>query len=143
MPAAKGGWYNLYDNSHLDGGREHNINVTMENIPVYVKAGSILPMSHDKQYTGDLKDEPIEIAIYTGNDGEFSLYEDEGDNYNYEKGACSTIDMKWNDKSRTLEIASRKGSYPGMSKNRKFNITINGQPARTIDYNGNKTTLKL
>lgn len=143
LPAAKGGWYDLYDNSHLDGGREHNINVTMENIPVYVKAGSILPMSHDKQYTGDLKDEPLEIAIYTGNDGEFSLYEDEGDNYNYENGACSTIDMKWNDKSRTLEIASRKGSYPGMNKNRKFNITVNDQPSRTIDYNGNKTTLKL
>ncbi len=100
-------------------------------------------MSHDKQYTGDLKDEPIEIAIYAETTESSRSMKTKATTTTTKRGACSTIDMKWNDKSRTLEIASRKGSYPGMSKNRKFNITINGQPARTIDYNGNKTTLKL
>jgi len=143
LPEAEGGWYSMYDGTHREGGCEHEVAVTLENIPVYVKAGSILPLSRGRQYAGAGLDEPMDIAVYGGCDGAFTLYEDEGDNYNYEAGVFSTINMKWDDEARTLEISSRKGGYPGMPERRRFNVLLNGKLMRTVDYTGNRMEIKL
>ena len=96
----------------------------MSNIPLFVKAGSIVPMGKSEQYTGEDPEEVLEIRIYRGTDGQFVLYEDEGDNYNYEQGIYSTIAFSWNDSENLLTIGDRKGSYPGMPEDRKFNVVL-------------------
>ena len=105
---------------------------------MFVRAGSILPMGPEMQYVGEKKWDNLEIRIYPGANGEFTLYEDEGDNYNYEKGVYSTIKFEWNDRTRTLTIANRQGHYPGMLTQRKFTVTFPDGTQRTIDYNGNE-----
>ena len=100
--------------------KETNINTT----PVYVKAGSILPIGPKVQYATEKKWDNLEIRIYEGADGEFTLYEDENDNYNYEKGVYSTISFNWNDTDKTLTIGKRNGEFPGMLAERTFNIVI-------------------
>ena len=89
-----------------------------------MKAGSILPIGPDVQYATEKKWDNLEIRVYPGADGEFLLYEDENDNYNYEKGAYSTISFSWNDKERILIISDRDGKYPGMLNARKFRIVL-------------------
>jgi alpha-D-xyloside xylohydrolase len=93
-------------------------------MPLYVKAGSIVPMGPFQQYTNEKSRDTLEIRIYEGTDGNFTLYEDEGDNYNYEKGKYATIDFAWNDKARTLTIKDRKGSFAGMQQNKTFNVVL-------------------
>lgn len=85
-------------------------------MPIYVKAGSILPIGPEVQYAGEKSWETLEIRVYPGADGDFVLYEDEFDNYNYEKGLYSTITFHWNDARKTLTIGECKGNYPGMLK---------------------------
>ena len=140
-------WYDWYTGKSTKGGQEITCVTQLNTIPLYVRAGSIVPIGPDVQYSSEKPWDDLEIRVYAGADGTFSLYEDEGDNYNYEKGAFSTIDFKWNDKSRTLTIAARKGQYDGMIQNRQFRITLygsNGQSAmRTVKYNGKKTSVKL
>jgi alpha-D-xyloside xylohydrolase len=93
-------------------------------MPLYVKAGSIIPLSPFQQYTNEKKGDALEIRIYEGADGQFTLYEDEGDNYNYEKGKYATIDFVWNNKAHTLTIKDRKGTFPGMLPTRTFNVVL-------------------
>ena len=93
-------------------------------MPVYVKAGSILPFGPAVQYTSEKKWDNLEIRVYPGADADFTLYEDEGDNYNYEKGAFSQIRFHWDDAARTLTIGERKGDYKGMLKKRNFRILV-------------------
>ena len=118
-------------------------------IPLYVKAGSILPIGPKVQYATEKKWDNLEIRVYPGADGEFTLYEDENDNYNYEKGMYSTITFTWDDAKKVLTINDRKGSFPGMLGERKFNIvmvsTNNGAGMDTVKkydkvvtYNGKK-----
>ena len=91
-------------------------------MPLYVRAGSILPLGPFKQYSTEKAEDPLELRIYAGADCEFELYEDENDNYNYEKGVYATIPFRWDEKSKTLFIGKRKGSFPGMLKKRTFHI---------------------
>ena len=95
------------------------------------------------QYTTEKQWNNLEVRIYTGSNGEFTLYEDENDNYNYENGIYSTIAMKWNDRTRTFTIESRKGEFEGMPKERKFNILTTDGITKTVNYNGKKTVVKL
>ena len=99
-----------------------------------------MPIGPDVQYTTEKKWDNLEIRVYAGADGEFTLYEDEFDNYNYEKGAFTTIGFKWDDKAQKLTIGERKGSYDGMLTSRKFNVVIikNGvaAPAKAVSYSG-------
>jgi alpha-D-xyloside xylohydrolase len=95
------------------------------------------------QYTNEKPWDNLDIIVYPGANAEFTLYEDEGDNYNYQKGMYSTISFKWNDKTRTLTIDRRQGEYPGMILNRNFNIKIAGKTAKTIKYNGRRVSVKL
>ncbi|MCD7938969.1 MAG: DUF5110 domain-containing protein [Bacteroides intestinalis] len=92
--------------------------------PLFVKAGSILPLGPQKQYASEETEQPWEIRVYPGADGSYSVYEDEGINYNYEKGQFSTFDLKWNDSDKTLTISDRKGSFAGMKERMDFNIVI-------------------
>ena len=98
----------------------------LDEIPLYIKAGSIIPMGPAIQYATE-KSDPVEIRIYLGADGEFTLYEDENDNYNYEKGIYSTITFNWENEKKELTINDRKGSFPGMLSERKFNIVVVGK----------------
>lgn len=93
-------------------------------MPVYVKAGSIVPWGPSVQYATEKDWDNLEIRIYPGKDATFTLYEDENDNYNYEKGIYSTITFDWNDKDRILTISDRNGAFPGMLKKRTFNVAV-------------------
>ena len=117
-------WIDFWNGQTWEGGQTIQREVPIDIMPVYVRAGSILPWGPAVQYSTEKKWDNLTIRIYPGDDAEFTLYEDEFDNYNYEKGAYSTISMKWNDKERTFTLGNREGNYKGMLKNRKFNLII-------------------
>ena len=117
-------WYDFWTNELFEGGTEQMKTCPINIIPVYVKAGSIVPFGPAVQYSSEKKWDNLEIRVYPGADGDYTLYEDEGDNYNYEKGAYSIIAFHWNDATKTLTIADRKGSFKGMMKNRNFRVVI-------------------
>jgi alpha-D-xyloside xylohydrolase len=136
-------WYDFWTGKAYKGGQNVTITTTFDQVPMFLRAGSILPLGPEMQYVGEKAWDNLELRVYPGADGTFTLYEDEGDNYNYEKGIYSTITFQWNDKARTLTILDRKGDYPGMLKNRKFTIVLPDGNTKTIDYDGNKTEIKL
>ena len=146
-------WWDFWSNEKQQGGQTLNRCVSKEILPVYVKAGSILPFGPKVQYSAEKNWDNLEIRIYPGADGTFTLYEDENDNYNYEKGAYSTIRFHWDDKARRLTIEEREGSFPGMLKSRKFKVVLVGQNSgtgdrpmkggKTISYAGKKKSIKL
>lgn len=136
-------WYDYYTNQCYDGGQELSTLAPLAYAPLYVKAGSIIPLGPDVQYTNEKPWDNLDIIVYPGANGEFTLYEDEGDNYNYEKGLYSTITFKWNDKTGVLTIDKRQGSFPGMLTQRTFNVKIAGTSGKAISYNGKRTTVKL
>ena len=140
-------WYDFETMEQFEGGQEIERTVNIKSIPLYVKAGSILPVGPDVQYSTEKAWDDLEILVYAGADGKFCLYEDEFDNYNYEKGACSTIEFSYNGKSRQLTIGARKGSYDGMLQTRRFRVVLikdgkRSEP-KTVSYKGKKTTIKL
>lgn len=118
----KGNWYDFWTGQRLAGGQTLSAEAPRDRIPLYVRAGSILPMGPELQYVDEKPADPIELRVYRGANGSFSLYEDEGDNYDYEKGAFAEIPMTWNETSQTLIIGNRKGSFPGMLDSRTFQI---------------------
>jgi alpha-D-xyloside xylohydrolase len=117
-------WYDFWTNEMVSGGRKVLREVPIDIIPLYVKAGSILPMGPSVQYASEKKWDNLDLIVYPGAQGKFTLYEDENDNYNYEKGEFSTIDFLWNDKIGRFTIGERKGSFINMIKNRIFRIYI-------------------
>lgn len=117
-------WFDFWTGKKYDGGKKITANAGLETMPLFVKAGSIIPMAKVKQYALESADDELEIRVYAGANGSFSLYEDENDGYDYEKGIYATIDFNWNDAEKTLTIADRKGSFPGMLQKRTFNIVL-------------------
>ncbi|WP_289124663.1 TIM-barrel domain-containing protein [uncultured Bacteroides sp.] len=147
-------WFDFWTGEALNGGQLVTKEVPIDIIPLYVRAGSIVPFGPKVQYSTEKKWNNLEIRIYPGADGEFVLYEDENDNYNYEKGVYSTIKFTWDDANRTLNIADREGTFPGMLKSRKFNIVVvdkeNGTGSaqstkftKSVSYGGKKKSVKL
>ena len=136
-------WYNYWTNELMDGGQTVNIATEFSKIPLFVRAGSIVPLGPDMQYTSEKPWDNLTIAVYPGADADFTLYEDAGDGYKYEKGEYTEIPMKWNDRRRTLTIGARHGSYPGMLSSRTFTVTLPDGTTKSIPYTGRKTTLKL
>ena len=114
-------WYDFWTGESHAGGQTINAAATIDKLPIFVRAGSIIPYGPAIQYAMQTND-PIELRVYRGADGTFTLYEDEGDNYDYEKGEYATIPISWNEAKRTLEIGKRFGGFPGMLKERTFNI---------------------
>jgi len=147
-------WIDFWTGEKLQGGQELTRETPINMTPLYVKAGSILPWGPDVQYASQKDWSTLEIRIYPGADAKFTLYEDEKDNYNYEKGKFSTIAFNWNDAARTLSIGDLKGAFNGMLKNRKFQVVVitpstnaaekgSGKMGKTITYNGKLKTVKL
>ena len=147
-------WFDFWTGEVLNGGQMVTKEVPIDIFPLYVRAGSIVPFGPKVQYSTEKKWNNLEIRIYPGADGEFVLYEDENDNYNYEKGVYSTIKFTWDDANRTLNIADREGTFPGMLKSRKFNIVVvdkeNGTGSaqstkftKSVSYGGKKKSVKL
>ena len=139
-------WYNFWTGELLKGGKEVTVQTQIDQVPMFVRAGSILPLGPEMQYCGEKAWDNLEIRVYPGSNGDFTLYEDEGDNYNYEKGVFTEVPFHWNDNSRTLTIGDRKGQYPGMLQKRTFNIVIvsKGQAeSKTAEYDGKALSIKF
>jgi alpha-D-xyloside xylohydrolase len=118
---ADASWTDFWTGQTTPGGQSVDAAAPIETLPLYVRAGSIIPYGPEVQSTME-KEDPIELRIYRGADGAFTLYEDEGDNYNYEKGTYATISFKWDDKNGLLTIGERKGKFPGMLERRTFRV---------------------
>lgn len=138
-------WFDFFSGKRHRGGSTVEVATTLKTIPLYARAGAIVPLGPDVQYSTEKPWDNLTLRIYPGADGEFTLYEDEFDNYNYEKGMYSTIDMRWDDKARSLTIGDRKGSFPGMLAGRRFNVCLMGEnPAEaTVTYDGTAQTVKM
>ena len=136
-------WYDFWTGKAYQGGKNVTLETTFDRVPMFVRAGSILPLGPEMQYVGEKAWDNLELRLYPGADGTFTLYEDEGDNYNYEKDVYSTISFTWNDKARTLTIGERKGQFPGMLTKRQFTVVLPDGTSKAIDYDGASTTIKL
>lgn len=136
-------WYDFWTGKRYDGGQEVELKTTIDYIPMFVREGSIVPLGEEMQHTGEKKWDNLEIRVYPGADAAFTLYEDEGDNYNYEKGIYSTIDFKWNDRARRLTVETRKGEYPGMLTERRFTVKLPDGQEKTVAYEGKKVSVKF
>jgi alpha-D-xyloside xylohydrolase len=122
--AQMGSWYNFWSGQPVGGGQTVKTDAPLDKIPLFVKTGSILPVGPEAQYAAEIKSNPLEIRINPGAEGEFTLYEDENDNYNYENGAYSTIVFSWDDAKRSLTIQDHQCSFPGMLAERTFNVVL-------------------
>jgi alpha-D-xyloside xylohydrolase len=129
------GWYDFWTGKRFEGGQTIKTAAPLEKIPLFVKAGSIIPMGKFVQYAGQKSSDTLEIRIYKGADSRFELYEDEGDNYSYEKGNYTIVPFKWNEQHQILTIGKRQGNYPYSLKKRIFNIVfVNESDGFDINY---------
>jgi alpha-D-xyloside xylohydrolase len=150
LPPAK--WYDFWNGIAAHGGMFVDVTAPLDRMPLYVRAGSIIPLGPEEEYSDQKAPDPLEIRVYPGADGAFTLYEDENDNYNYEKGKYATIPLQWNDGTRTLTIGARKGSFPGMLEDRRLHITFvrdnhgvgveqTASPDQTVQYSGREVSV--
>jgi alpha-D-xyloside xylohydrolase len=117
-------WFDFWTGKTFKGSQTLKLKPAMDTMPVFVPAGSIIPMGPEMQYTTEKPCDPIELRVYDGADASFDIYEDENDNYNYEKGVYSVIPVRWNDTAKALTIGARQGEFPGMLKKRTFKIVF-------------------
>ncbi len=147
LPDAK--WYDFWNGVSVHGKREITAEAPLDELPLYIRAGSIVPFGPAVEWSTEKPADPIELRIYRGADGEFTLYEDENDNYNYEKGVHATITFRWDDAKRTLTIGDRQGEFPGMLTSRTFRVVLVGEnhgvgiapcdtPDKVVQYSGRK-----
>ena len=136
-------WYDFWTGQNYRGGQSVTLETTFNRVPMFVRAGSILPLGPEMQYVGEKTWDDLELRVYPGADGNFLLYEDEGDGYNYEKGVYTTIALHWDNRQRTLTIGARQGSYPGMLTSRTFTIVLPDGTRATVDYNGTAKQVTL
>ena len=137
-------WYYFWTEDKFKGGQDVTLTTKFDEVPMFVRAGSIIPLAPVMQYAEESRWDNLDIVVYPGADAEFTLYEDEGDNYNYEKGIYSTITFKWNDKKKTLTIGAVNGQHPGMLAERTFNVRVAGEDAvQAVMYEGNALSVKL
>ena len=137
-------WYDFYTEQRYQGGQEVTIPTPLAQAPMMVRSGAILPLAPVMQYASEHKWDALDIVVYPGADGLFTLYEDEGDSYRYEQGIYTTIPMKWNDKKGELTITRRQGQFPGMLGERTFRIRLAGtQTVKTVNYNGKEVKVKI
>jgi len=153
LPATTG-WYDLFSGKYYPGGQPITAAAPYHNIPVYVNKVTILPVRPEIQYTTQKPADPVTLYVFAGKDGKFTLYEDENTNYNYEKGAYALIPFTYNDASKLLVIAARKGQFEGMMTKRTFNIVLvtstkpgklkfDATPDKVITYDGSEQKIDL
>ena len=136
-------WYDFWTGATYKGGREVTVETPLNRVPMFVRAGSIVPMGPEMQYVGEKSWADLELRVYPGADGQFVLYEDEGDNYHYEKGDYATIQMKWHERTHTLTIGERQGRFKGMLQQRRFHVLLPDGRQQTVSYDGHLQTLTL
>ena len=150
----EGGWYDFYTGAYIPGGQRLTVDAPYERMPLYVRAGSIIPFGPSVEYTGEKPADDILIVVYAGADARFTLYEDDGLTYGYEKGEYSTIDFFWDDTARRLFIGARKGVFPNMLGSRTFRVCVvdpehphgydpDGESALSILYDGQEDSVGL
>ena len=148
------GWYNLYTNEYIAGGQTLVVDAPYEQIPVFVREGAIIPFGPEMEWSDEKPAELINLYVYAGKDGQFQLYEDEGVNYNYEKGKYATIDITYDDAAKKVTFGARKGSFNGMLKNRRFNVVLISKDApkpldlenpegKLVQYTGKAVSVQL
>ena len=154
LPKQKG-WYDFYTGKYYAGGQTIVAEAPYEKIPVFVPEGAILPIGPEMEWSDQKKPELIDLYVYAGKDGSYTLYEDEGTNYNYEKGKYATIDFQYNDAQKTLTVGARKGSFDGMLQKRRFNVVLvqaqknqgvsldKAPKGKMVKYAGQTVTVKL
>ena len=136
-------WTNYWTNETLDGGQTVTLQTQLSTIPLFVREGSILPVGRDMEWSDQLNGDSLTLKVYPGRDATFTLYEDEGDGYNYERCLYSTITFLWNDRTRQLTIGQRRGTYPGMLQRRTFFVRLHDGTTHAVAYRGKKVTVKL
>jgi alpha-D-xyloside xylohydrolase len=152
LPATSTPWFDFWTGASVSGGQNIDAVAPIETLPLYVKPGSIVPMGPFLQYSSEKTADPIELRVYRGADAKFMIYEDEGDSYNYEKGSYATIPISWNEAKQTLTVGKRVGSFPGMLKERTFNVVwvsnnhgagvrVTDQPDAVVHYTGKETSV--
>ncbi|SFG33704.1 TIM-barrel domain-containing protein [Prevotella sp. KH2C16] len=148
------GWYDLYTGEFIEGGQSLVVDAPYERIPVFVPEGSIIPFGPEMEWSDEKQPELINLYVYEGRDADFQLYEDEGTNYNYEKGRYATIDIHYSEADKTVAFSKRKGSFNGMLKQRRFNIVavnrdnpqalnLDSPAGKMVNYGGKAITVKL
>lgn len=154
LPKQKG-WYDFYTGKYYAGGQTIVAEAPYEKIPVFVPEGAILPIGPEMEWSDQKKPELIDLYVYAGKDGSYTLYEDEGTNYNYEKGKYATIEFQYNDAQKTLTVGARKGSFDGMLQKRRFNVVLvqaqknqgvsldKAPKGKMVKYAGQTVTVKL
>jgi alpha-D-xyloside xylohydrolase len=146
-------WYDFWIGKSYTGGTQITVDAPIERIPLFVRQGSIIPLGPVMQYSSEQPDAAWEVRIYPGADASFTVYEDEGDNYNYEQGASASYTMMWNNLSRTFTLSRRTGSYPGIVTSRKLRLVVVDEQtgigvaetnnAIEVTYNGEEIAVKL
>ena len=134
-------WYDFWTGRRYGGGQTVTLETRFDRVPMFVRAGSILPLGPEMQYVGEKAWDSLELRVYPGADATFTLYEDEGDNYNYEQGKHATITMQWNDKARKLTIGQRQGAYEGMLQQRQFTVVLPDGTTKTAHYDGSAVSI--
>ena len=142
LPENEGGWYSWWTGEKFEGGQYVPTKVDIETIPVYAKGGSIVPTGPNRQHVAQKVDGPMVIKVYPGADAEFTIYEDEGTNYDYESGKYALIALEWNEDDSTLTIGKRQGAFEGMDSEKDFVIDLLGNQ-QTIRYSGKEVTVKF
>ncbi|BDI30386.1 hypothetical protein CCAX7_24370 [Capsulimonas corticalis] len=141
LPAGR--WYDFNTGAGVDGGQIQHIQAALDTIPAYVRAGTILPLGPVIQSTSLGAEDPLEVRVYPGADASFTLYEDDGDTYAYQTGASSRIPMRWDDRTKTLTVGARAGSFPGMLVARHLNVVLPGGVRKSAVYTGSATQIRL
>jgi alpha-D-xyloside xylohydrolase len=153
LPSATS-WYDFWTGANVTGGQTIDVPAPYDSMPIHVKAGSIIPTGPEIMYTDEKPADPITLWVYAGADGEFTLYEDDGLTYGYEKGASTRIPLRWNDAAQTLTIGKREGAFAGMQKERTFEVVLvsKAKPVgfsftpkadKTIRYDGALIEIKM
>ena len=151
LPAAT--WYDFWTGAKVEGGQRITADAPLKKLPLYVRAGSIIPMGPTMEWSTEKPADPIEVRVYPGADGDFTFYEDENDNYDYTKGEHATIALHWDDAAKTLTFGARQGSFPGMLEKHTFNVVVVGEgkgvgagdstaQAREVVYRGDRVVVK-
>ena len=149
----KATWYDFWTGAKVEGGKHIEAEAPLAKLPLFVRAGSIVPMGPTMEWSTEKPADPMEIRVYPGADGDFTLYEDENDNYDYTKGQHATIQMHWDDAGKTLTIGAREGSFPGMLEKHTFNVVLVGEgrgvgigdssaQGRSVAYTGDRVAVK-
>ena len=146
-------WYDFWTGQRYSGGQTICADAGLDTMPLYVRSGSIVPIGPDISYADERPNATLELRIYPGQSGSFTLYEDEGDNYNYEQGHFAMTQLSWDEEKRCLTIHDREGIYPEMSSSREFRIIIVDalqnsllselSSVRTVRYEGQEINIEL